>query len=311
MSPSTITNIISNPDSFSPSEIASNSREALATDVLGKVNDRLGALSETGKEYQPLRQQSTPVNIPTGSVESVLQKHGITADSSGNLQFTKDSIPTSPADRAAIQDWYSTYGKDANHNSNSFLNARKGLDNLAQFDTAKTDAANVLARDLRSTWNKVGRPQVAGLENLDTKFSGETQQLQKVKTDYFNKDGTLKDNAVSKLANLSNAGRGSVLARLENIVPGVTKKIQTLKAVEDIQAAGGQKVGTYARAGLGVTGLATFNPAMIVSAIISEPHIATQILRGYGKLIGASPTIVEKAIGGIQSAATKEFFKPK
>src|SRR5262249_44842865 len=52
MSPDTIKNIINNPDEFSPSKMATNTRENLASEVFGKLNERINDLSETGKEYQ-------------------------------------------------------------------------------------------------------------------------------------------------------------------------------------------------------------------------------------------------------------------
>lgn len=298
MSPETISRIISNPQDFSPEAMKQFTREGVAARATSAIESRLNDLSETGREYQGVRESKSPVNIPMGTFEGVLSKHGIGVDAEGKLTFGKESTPTSRGDRAALQDWYNTYGKETSHTSNSLLNARKGLDNLAQFDTSKTDAANVLARDLRKSLNEVGRPQVKGLEELDTKFSTEVSELKQVKKDYFNSDGTLKDNAISKIANLSNKGRESVLERLEKVSPGIGEQVRTLKAVEDIQAASGQKVGAYAR-GI-VPGLVGYSAGGlvggIVSAILTSPSVATKILRGYGKLLGTKDAILNKVI---------------
>lgn len=305
ISPETISRIISNPNDFSPAAMREFTREGVASQATSDINQRISDLSDTGKEYKAVRNVKSPVNIPKGTIEGVLSKHGITVDAGGKIQFNKESTPTSPGDRSALQDWYTTYGADAEHTSNSFLNARKGLDNLAAFDTAKTDAANVLARDLRSTLNAAGRGQVPGLAELDMRFSAETAELKKVKTDYFNKDGTLKDNAISKIANASNKGRESLLARLEQVSPGITEKIRTLKAVEDIHAASGHKVGTYVRGALGAGSVLSGNIPAIVATILSEPHIATQILRGYGKMLGIADATMSKIISSYESLGPK------
>lgn len=301
LSPDTISRIISNPQEFSPSAMKDFTREGVAGQALSDVNQRLAELQDTGKAYQPLREAKTPVNIPKGTFEGVLQKYGIGVDANGKLTFDKESIPTSSGDQSALQHWYDTYGKDAEHSSNSVLNARKGLDNLAQWDSSKTDAANRLAMELRATLNTVARPQIGGLEGLDNKYSSEIADLKKVKTDYFNSDGSLKDNTIGKIANLTNKGRDSVLARLEKVSPGIGEKVRTLKAVEDIHAASGQKVGTYARAGLGIFGAATFNAPAIVAAILTSPDIATRVLRGYGKVMGVTDVVLNRIVTSYQN----------
>ncbi len=307
LSPETIHRIISNPEDFSPAAMKEFTREGVAAKAFGDVNTRLQDLADTGKEYGKVREANTPVNITKGTVEDVLGKHNISVSDEGKLIFTKESTPTSQGDQTALQHWYDTYGKEAEHSSNSFLNTRKGLDNLAQWDSSKTDAANRIAMDLRHAINEVGRPQVPGLEELDKQFSAEIQDLKQVKKDYFNSDGTLKDNAIGKIANLSNKGRDTVLARLEKVSPGIGEKVRTLKAVEDIHAASGQKVGAYARAVVpGAAGFAMGGPfGAVVAAILSSPEVATQVLRGYGKMMGLKDATISKIVGDYEQSSPK------
>jgi hypothetical protein len=315
MSRKTISRILSKPEDFSPEIMKSYSTESVGKEVIDTLNSKIDELSETGKSYKPIREAKTSVYLPKNEVDSVLKKHGIGINENNKLIFDKESITTSQADRSALQDWYDTFGRDSDHTSNSFLNARKSLDNMAQWDSAKTDAANVLAMDLRKRLNEVGHKQLPELKALDEKFAGEVSALKQVKKDYFNSDGTLKDGALSKIANLDNQGRENILSRLESIKPGIGEKIKTLNAVKDIEAASGQKVGTYARGAISGYGVATLNPAIIAGTVLTMPKVATQILRGYGKLLNvkdsAINSIIDKFKGVKQPVKMGEFIKNK
>lgn len=310
LSPETISRIISNPKDFSPEAMRSFTREGIAQEAFGNIQQRLDDLSSTGKEYQGIRETKIPVRIDQNKIQGVFGKHGITFDENNNLKFTKDSTPTSPGDRHALQDWYDTFIKqevpnvygDVPLDSNSLLNARKGLDNVAKWDSTKTKASSTIAKDLYSELNKTGRPQVKGLAELDKKFSAETQQLSKIKKDYFNKDGTIKDNAIGKIANLSAKGRDPILVRLEQVSPGIGEKIRTLKAVEDIHNASGQKTGTYIRAAVTGGGILTGNVPAIIASILATPQIATQILRGYGKTLGVGSDVMARITKAYESS---------
>jgi hypothetical protein len=305
LNPKTISTILENPEKFLGKDYATDfTRENLGAKVSSAIKSRLSALSETGKEYQNIRSSDETVDVPMATsgipapVQAMLDKFGITLgeDKDGNptIETSAESVPMSKADISALQDFIDKFGDKDELTANAFLNARKALSNMASYDAAKTDAADAMARELRAQYDKLGKTQLTGLEELDNKFSPETKLLQQIKRDYLNPDGTFKDNAISKLANLTNVGKESVLARLEQIVPGISKEITVLKAVEDIANAGGQKVGTYSRAaasaGGTVAALATGNIPLLIGAvtesILANPKIATQILAGWGKIMG-------------------------
>jgi hypothetical protein len=89
----------------------------------------------------------------------------------------------------------------------------------------------------------------------------------------------------SKGKSLLGKGKDLLLSRLEETTPGITKKIQILKAVEDIQNASGIKVGTYSRTGLVAGAGLTFGVLQgIITAILTSPEIAVPILRRAGVL---------------------------
>lgn len=304
LAPKTIKTILENPEQFSSDKMQQYTRENIAQSVHSAIDERVRALSETGKGYESIRNSDATLlpkadGSPAVDFPSVLQKHkiGFTVDEAGNIKLktTADSLPLNRTDVAALEDFINTYNQPS-LSANGVLNAREAMSQLAKYDSAKTGNLERVARDLRSTLDTVAKEQLPGLAELDAQYAPEVQILKKVKKDYFNADGTFKDNAVSKIANLTNEGRQNILARLEKIQPGISKHIAILKAVEDIAAAKGQKVGTYARAGVAAFGAATLNVPAIIAAVLSSPEIATQILRGYGKTRGVPSSVVNKAI---------------
>lgn len=295
LSPKTIETIIENPKNFTAKEASKYTRDGIGEEVKTQIDKRLNDLSDTGKAYEVIRNTPGNVKIPSEAVKAVFDKYKIGVDDNGRIITTQESLPLSATDQSGLQSFIDTFNTTELSN-NAFLNARTALSNLAKYDATKTSASTMLSRELRSVYDYYGKEQIPGLKNLDTVYSQERNILQQIKKDYLKPDGTFKDNAVSKIANLNKEGRQLVLNRLENIYPGISKKIQLLNAFEDIQHAKGQKVGTYARAGLGVFGAATMNIPAIIAAILSSPEIAVQIIRGWARLKNLPPIITNTLI---------------
>ena len=219
--------------------------------------------------------------MPQGTVQSVLKKYGIEVVD-GKVKSTAEAKPLTTADKTALEDFINVYGNEPQLSSNAFLNARSGLSQLSKYDAAKTGNLNVIARDLRGVYDDLGKGQIKGLSELDAQYAPEVKALNQIKKDYLTATGEFKDGAINKIANLTGAGKDQILNRLEQIVPGVTQRIKLVKAAEDIEKASGLKVGTYARAGLGVFGVSTFNIPAILTAIIASPEVAVRLLKAYG-----------------------------
>ena len=114
--------------------------------------------------------------------------------------------------------------------------------------------------------------------------------------DRFNSDGTLKDSARSKLRNLTRAWNEEKLARLENIIPWITKELKGLDVALTVEKASKQWVGQYSKGVLAWSipaGIA--NPAMgavwAVLWVLSSPKV-------YVRLIEAYPDIAQKISAG-------------
>jgi hypothetical protein len=158
----------------------------------------------------------------------------------------------------------------------------------------------LLASQLRQKANsQIRDTQMADLKQVDNTYAPERNFLANVKKDYFNRDGSFKDLAPSRIMNATN--KADLLGRLEELMPGITKRIEVLKAVEDIQRASGIKVGSYGRIVSGGIGYATSGIAgLLVAEILTSPAMAVPILRNAGYLGSKATPIINtlKLIGG-------------
>jgi len=302
LSPSTIKEIIANPKAFAKEEIEQISRGSLADRVKSSIDDKLEELSITGKEYEVIRKSTDKVAIPEETVEGVLAKYGLQIDESGRIITTAESVPLEVGDVTALERFVAQYGKETELSGNAFLNTRKALSNLSRYDVGKTDISDRIARDLRSTYDELGKTQLKGLAESDARYAPQVAQLNQIKKDYLNPDGTLKDGALNKLANLTGKGKDLTLKRLEEIIPGVSTDIKILKAIEDIEIAGGQKVGTYMRgAGIGFVAGGGSPIGAVLGIILASPSVSVPILRGYGLLKGMTKDAIDKIITKLKS----------
>lgn len=307
MSKNTIKTILDNPDQFSSEQAQLHSREGIGQQVHETLNNRLHELSETGKGYEEIKKaggnidfSNPPIDPKTGrpalSGYEVLKNYGIDIDENGKIVKTAETVPMKSGDVTALQDFIDQYGNNDTMSNNAFLNARKGLSNLSEYDASKSDISNKISKELRYNMDLVGKDQIPGLSDLDAQYAPEVKLLNQIKKDLLNPDGSFKDNALSKIANVTGKGKENLLGRLQQIDPDLAQKVTVLKAVEDIQNASSQKVGTYARASLGAVGITTGNIPTIIAAVLSTPELATQVLRGFAKLQGVRSSVANGII---------------
>lgn len=301
MKPETITQILSDPKAFSRMAQEEATRGGLAGEVKGAIDTRLKDLSETGKGYQDIR-NSTQTAQGTSFVKEVLAEKGLKVKG-GKIVADSNSVTRNTSDLRAIQKFYNDWGNKKTFTPNEYLNMRSDLAELSKFDRitgmGKTRAAETIGKALYERANKdIRDTQIPELKAIDDVYSPETQFLKQVKKDYFNPDGTFKDGAPSKIANAAN--KVQLLGRLEQVIPGITKRIEILKAVEDIDAAMGNKVGTYTRGFLQGGSILTGNMPGIVATIITHPSNAVRILRAAGYTGAKAAPIINalKVIGG-------------
>lgn len=385
--PATIDSIRANPEAFTPNQIASVTREAVAKEVGSALNDRISSLDETGKAYEPIRtatvedtsvspsdekrvrfqnsrpvlklsdipdemlsipelrgklaqlesmpkvssklindtkaaiekrapNEKVPANVRVGRsyIDNSIRQAAKVKINDGEISATGSSIVRDPKDIRALQSlydlWKPVFAK-GNLTNEEFLNFRSDLSKLSKFEreTSKSTDLETTAQAIRANLNDKLRPQIPGLDKLDESYSSQIGELKSLKKGLIDKDGNLTDSAYSMVANAANPSNASRLARLEQIVPGITEKIKVLKAIEDIQKSMGNKVGTYGssilEAGGAIGGLATGHLGVAATGfaamIIAEPTNAVKIIRVAEKL---DPKVIPMILGRLSRYAT-------
>lgn len=286
----TIDTIAKNPELFTKEAMAGVDRNSVFEKVRKAIDARHNDLSDIGTVYNDFKKDlATKVNIPKQAVQDVLDKFGIKLDKAGKIIHTEESAPMSAGDISQIQRWLDKYGKTETKSTNAFLNARNATGKLANFASGTTDTASKIGKELYAKLNEIGRPQIKGLREIDEAFAPEKKMLQKARSIIYNRDGTIKNNAMSVIANLTGQGKEQMLPIIEKIVPGISKDVEVLKAVMDIEKAKGIKVGTYMRGATGGFLASGGNPLVtILSAIASSPQVAVPAI---GALSKAKPGI--------------------
>ncbi len=283
-----IQTIIEHPEAFSKLAQDQASRGGLANEFGKAVDDFVENKSQTGSEYNPIRQSVAEVRMPESFLESEYAKQGLEIKD-GKVTTNTEAKIRDPKDIRALQNLYDTWGKKETVSANEFLNLREDVSkNLARFEReiGKSTKLDAFGQDLYAEVNRTMRPQIDDLQGLDARMSPLIQDFKQITKDFLQKDPnggyTFKDGAINKIANAGGVGRDALLARMEKILPGITKKIEILKAVEDIEKAKGIKVGTYARGAVEGFGIVTGNIPAVVAAIITNPSIAVPLIRGLG-----------------------------
>lgn len=282
LAPETISQIIEDPSMFSKVVRDQMNRSNVFDQVKTGLSDLKDSYGDNGKLYEAIKADATTkVVIPEDFIGNVLSKYGFKLDK-GQVVADSNSITRNTSDINALQKFVDDWGHMTELSPKEYLNMRKDAgQNIARYgkDIGKNADAARVGSDIYDQMNQTMRPQIKGLKELDAAASPQIKLIEQVKKDFMNKDGSFKDNAPSKIFNALN--KEGLLSRLETLRPGITKQIQILRAVEDIERAMDIKVGAYARGaveGFAVSGA----PGAIVAAILSNPTIAVPLIRGLG-----------------------------
>lgn len=287
LTPETLSTIVNETADFGAAQKAGRTRVDLADDVFTAIGKAQDDLSDIGSGYDQIRKGQATITLDQSWLTPTFEKYGLKIDTNGQVIADKSSKTRNATDIAAIQNFIDNWGDSRTLTANEYLNMRHDLAELAKYDqSGKSTVARQFAQDVREgVLNRdTIRGQVPGLKELDAKYSADKQFLQQIEKDFIDKKtGNLKDGAASKLVNSITAANPERLARLEKFYPGFEKQARLIKALEDVEAASGFKVGTYTRAGVVAGQLATGNiPTAIITAILSAPEVAVPLLKGLG-----------------------------
>ena len=281
--------------------------ETIFDEVKDKVSEKRLENTEMGKEYGNLRKnKSKVVNTEwiTSDLKKTLKKQWITIDKDNNLKFSDMSKFNAKQKAALIDAWneLKLVEKKKNINAWNVLDMRQKFDDKLNWDGKAMDlnwnlsavdkATEWLIKDMRWAIDNRAKVSVEWLKELDAKYSEALAEMQQIKKDWLNADGTFKDNARSKLRNLTKAWNEEKLARLEKAIPWITNDLKALDVALTIEKASKQWVWQYSK-----WILAWSIPAWVANPIAWGVWVVLWILsspKNYVKLIEAYPDIAEK-----------------
>lgn len=348
--PASVSEVLDNPSLFSKTAREGMDRAGLAEDFGKAIDDLHGAVREGGAAYKTIATGGDVIKAPENWIQDVLTK-GTSAVEAGSkdipfglklenipgdivkgtpdtLKVTADtnSFTRNPSDIAAIQHFVDTWGSKTDFTPKEFLNMRSDLSALSKFgkEIGRNDAAELVSKALRADANKTMRPQIRGLKNLDETQAPIIERYNQVKKDFLTTGPNgyeFKPGAINKIANATGKGKDVLLQRMEQISPGITKRIQIMKAIEDWESASKAKVGAYTRGIVEGGGLMTGQLHVIAAAIITNPAVALPLLRGLGwsaakmrplldllkKVVNTSSLKYAGEAGILKQAATPSF----
>lgn len=286
LSDDTIETIAKNAVKFEKAKNTPITRLSLAETVDNAIETRIKNVATFGPQYRAVREAGVTVTLPEDFIGGILKKDFGFDVVDGKIVAGTKSKTRNTADIGAIQKLYDDWGDRVNIDSDEFLNLRGDLSDLAKFDKAsgRTSASETIAKDIRASLNADDiRTQIPNLKELDAQFAPEIEQLTKIRKEFLDKDGNLKDSAINRIANAAGKGKDQQLNRLKALVPDIEERIKLLKAVEDIDIAKNNKVGVYVRPGATIAAFFV-NPVLgIGTFLLSSPETLAQFLTFIGK----------------------------
>ena len=307
LQPDTVTQIQKSPESFTKENMAKIDRAGLADEVKSRLDKRIEDMSDTGAGYAEIRRTGAPVAVDRNWLDDTIRETTGIDIKKGQLSTTGSASVRESRDVRALQNlydlWKPVFSK-GQMTADELLNFRSDLAGMAKFDReiSKSSALENLSGVMRGKFNTEYRNKVKGLEELDANFSSMSNELKTLRKGIIDSQGNLTDS--NRIANATGKGKDKLLSRLEEISPGISEKIKTMKAIEDIQNASGIKVGTYDRAAL-LGGSFIFGGPLpaIITTILTSPTVAVPLLRRYGLLKNAKA--VNAVVQALKDSAGK------
>jgi len=310
----TIENLIKNPEAITNAEKMAIDKLSLVNKVDEGLGIRLKELGEEGSKYSDIRKSNQKIKNPIDKLKEELKSKYKFDIVDGKIAATTESATRSPSDIRNLQRFIDDWGAKKEITPSEFLNMRKDLTKMSKFDMASGKTSDVMGigRDLRSLLNKTSRKGIKGLSKLDEAFSKESELLEPLRKKLFDKDGTMKDNAISTIANLNSPNKRKLLGRLKKVIPDIEEQVNMVKILEDIDAVKGQKIGAYAQnmfsSGVGGFVLTGGNPiGAVAGAVMSHPQTIVPILKNYGKTSKIASKKISTLIKRMKAGKTLTF----
>lgn len=298
--PDSITTAINNPKILSKINKELVNRPAIQEEFKMAVDNFIEGKKVTGEAYQPIRESGAQIAVPENWLSETLARHGlkiepVTAEGKPTIYKViadSKSITRDPRDIRALQNFVNNWNGKTTLTADELLNMRSDAQGIARFgrDIGKSKPADVVGGSIYNEINRSMRPQVSGLKVLDESMSPMIAQFRQLRKDFLNADGTFKDNAVNKIATALK--KPELLARMEQMSPGITTRLKLLNVIEELQKATGLHNEGLLRKFVGGQAALTGNVPLVIASILTHPTIALQIIRGFGLSKAATAEVI-------------------
>ena len=210
-------------------------------EVKEKLSDKALEKIETGKEYWELTKNKKKI-VKTDwltqdkQIKKTFKKHGISVDANWDLVFDKINEFDAKQQKALQDAWQVLKDMEWEKklNTQQTLSQRKKIDNKVNWEwkpeklsSADKDVESLI-REMRKTIDNRAKRDIPWLKELDAKYQPLIEEVKQMRKDWYDSDWNLKDNARSKIRNLTKAWNEEKLARLEKIAPWITKELKAL-----------------------------------------------------------------------------------
>lgn len=237
--------------------------KTLATDFVSEVVDKLQpiikmkekALSEDSPIYRQIREMPTLVdaNPIIQSFSEILKKNGLALDESGQVYRAPGTAwkTLNQADVWKINQLYQDIIADANANGGKLttaqtLDARKSASKLAKYDASTTTDGQSVVRSMRSAIDKTAKDSIEWLRDIDKNFVDKLEAFEDATRDLVYKQwenkGEFISNFNSKIKNLMNDRNSPLRARLDEIMPDISARIEAINQIPELYKAFNRKL---------------------------------------------------------------------
>lgn len=288
--------------------------QGLLDRILNRFNGLMEEKKFEGEEYEKIHQSNAPVLVKNilDDASKILKKYGAEMAEDGSIKITRSYTPAIDKKIQELGQFLQDIrelGNKATAEDAHWL--RQQIDTLKKWEWNPTWIewkADMLFGDIRKAVDKEIRRAVPELKEVDARYIKTKEAIADLRQDWIGKDGNLKDSAYSKIRNITNKGANEPkLARLEELLPGITEELKGLAVAESVEKAGKQMVGQYASQIFGVGGwIAAITGLLsgwlsawpivlwVLWATLATPKNLVKLLKYQGKISNGFNKIIEK-----------------
>ena len=222
--------------------------DTVLDDVKNKIEERWMENYELGKEYDAIREKWQTISTEALASDMVdrLRKNKITINADWDLEFDKLSRYNTAHKKALQEAWQIIKDAQAAEtvDAATILDLRQKFDDIVNRTDKPTELRNMssvdkatesLIKEMRWTIDARAKAWIDGLAELDSKYGPALEEMRAIKKDWFDSNGKIRDNARSKIRNLTKAWNEERLARLEKLYPWITQDLKALDAALTVE----------------------------------------------------------------------------